>query len=60
MVRLIMRGVGILIFGFLLVSASYSKSPAKNGDKDPNNSDDVASANPSPDVTSVPDPAKAD
>jgi len=60
MLRLIMRGVGLLILIFLLVPAGFSKNPAENTDKDPKKADDTTVATSSSDATSPADPATAD
>src|SRR5579862_3109873 len=59
MLRLIMRGAGLLILFFLLVSAGFAKNPATNTDGDPNKSDDTATAI-SADSAASSDTAKAD
>lgn len=59
MLRLMMRGAGLLILIFMLVPASFSKSPAGKASKDFNNIDEAAPAS-SADTTASSDAAKSD
>ncbi len=59
MLRLILRGVGLLILLFLLVPSGFAKNPAGNADKDPKKTADATSAT-SSDTTAPSDPAKLD
>jgi len=58
MLRLIMRGAGLLLLIFLLVPAGFSKNPAKKTKKELKKTDDATSAT-SSDATASSDPAKA-
>lgn len=60
MLRLIVRGVGLLILIFLLVPAGFAKSPAKKNKKELKKTDNSASATSSSDSTTSSDTAKAD
>jgi len=60
MLRLIVRGVGLLILIFLLVPAGFAKSPAKKNKKELEKTDNSASATSSSDSTTSSDTAKAD
>jgi len=59
MLRLIMRGVGLLILIFLLVPAGFAKSPAKKTKKELKKTDDPASATSPSDTPASSDSAKA-
>jgi len=59
MLRLILRGVGLLILLLLLVPTGFSKNPARKADKDPKKVDDATSAT-TLDATTTSDPAKPD
>jgi len=59
MLRLILRGVGLLILFLFFIPAGFSKNPAAKTDKDPNKTDDATTAT-SADATAPSDPAKAD
>jgi outer membrane protein OmpA-like peptidoglycan-associated protein len=58
MLRLIMRGTGLLLLLFLLVPAGFSKNPAKKTKRALKKTDDTTSATTS-DTTVYPEPAKA-
>jgi hypothetical protein len=59
MLRLIMRGVGLLLLVFLLVPAGFSTSPAKKDTERRENAANATSATPSSDSTSSSDTPKA-
>ncbi len=60
MLRLIMRGVGLLILLLLLIPAGFAKSPAKKAKKDLKKIDPTASATSSSNTTPSSNTAKAD
>src|ERR1700686_915200 len=57
MLRLFMRGAGLLLLLFLLVPSGFSKNPAKKTKKELKKTDDTMSAS-SSDATASSDPAK--